>query len=98
MRFATACEDARGSLCGRRRIGEETASLHDELDADTASLCRSAQARLRYSAVDRPDIQHAVRVHSKSLTGPGVNDWHTLQRVARYVKRCPDTGILFSWH
>ena len=38
------------------------ASMHDVLDADKTSLYRSTVARLNYWAVDRPDIQYAVRV------------------------------------
>ena len=54
-------------------------------------------ARLNYSAVDRPDLQYSVRVCSKSMPSPRVNDWQKLKRVARYVKECPDTRIMFAW-
>ena len=75
---------------------EET-SAHDVLDADKTSLYRRAVARLNCWAVDKLDIQYAVRVCSKSLSSPRVNDWQRLKLVARYVKECPDTGIMFEW-
>ena len=75
----------------------EEASTHDALDADKTSLNRSAVARLTYWAVDRPDIQNAVRVCSKSMSSPRVRDWQRLKGVARYAKGCPDTGIIFEW-
>ena len=60
----------------------EKASTHDVLHADKTSLYRSAVARLNYWSVDRPDIQYAVRVCSKSMSNPRVNDWQRLKRVA----------------
>ena len=48
------------------------ASMHDVLDADKTSWYRSAAARLNFWAGDRPDIQYAVRVCSKSMSSPRV--------------------------
>ena len=31
------------------------------------------------------------------MSCPRVNDWHRLKRVARFVKECPDTGVMFEW-
>ena len=75
----------------------EKESTHDVLDADRTSLYRSAVVRLNYWAVERPDIQCAMRVCAKSMPSPRINDWQRLKRVARYVKGCPDTGIMFEW-
>ena len=44
----------------------EKALVRDVLNADKTSLYRSAVARLSCWAVDRPDMQHAVRICSKS--------------------------------
>ena len=66
--------------------------MRGELDAD-----RGAVASLRYWAVNKVDMQYAVRVCSKSMPGPGVNDSQRLKRVARYVTGCPDTGSMFAW-
>ena len=57
----------------------EKASMHDVLDADKTSLYRSEAARLNDWAVDRPDIQYAVRVCSKYMSSPGVNDRQRLK-------------------
>ena len=54
------------------------ASMHDALDADKTRSYRSTVARLNYWAVDRLDIQYAVRVCSKSMSSPRVSDWHRL--------------------
>ena len=45
----------------------EEASTYDVLGADKTSLYRSAVARLNYWAVDRLDMQYAVRMCSKSM-------------------------------
>ena len=50
--------------------------MHDALDADKTSLHRCAVARLNYWEVDRPGMQYAVRVCSRSMSSPRVNDWH----------------------
>ena len=75
----------------------DKASVHGVLDADKTSLDRSAVARLHHWAVDRPDIEYAVRVCSKSTSSPRVNNWQRRKRVARCVKGCPDTGFMLEW-
>ena len=72
-----------GVAAGARESRRE-ASISDALDADKTSVFTSAVANLNCWAVDRPDIKDAVRMCSKSLSGPGVNDWHRAQ-----VKGCP---------
>ena len=62
------------------------ASMHDELHADKTSLYRSAVVWLNYWAVDRPDIQYAVRECSKSKAG---------QRLAKTHARCQVRGTMF---
>ena len=47
----------------------EEAPTHDVMDAEKTSLCRSAVARLNNWAVDRPDIQYAVRVAETQTCG-----------------------------
>ena len=61
----------------------------------TRRVCTEAQW-LNCWAVDRPDMQYAVRVCSKSMLSQRVNDWQRLERVARYVNGCPDTGSCSS--
>ena len=57
----------------------EKASMHHVLGADKTSLYRSAVPRLKDWAVDRPDMQYAVRVCSKSMSSPRVTDWQRLK-------------------
>ena len=71
-------ESAKGFLvkareCSWESSQSEEAATH-ELDADETSLYRSAVARLNLWPVYRPDIQYAVRVCSKSMSSPRVND------------------------
>ena len=47
------------------------------------SLYRGAADRLNYWTADRPDTRYSVRVCSKSVSGPRVNNWQRLERVAR---------------
>ena len=60
----------------------EKASMPEAFFADKTSLYRSAVARLNFWAVDRPDVQHAVRLCSKCMSSPGVSEWQKLMRVA----------------
>ena len=61
--------------------------MHDALDADRTSLYRCAVARLKYCAVDRPDMQYAVRVCFKSMSSPRVNDRHKTQACGKIRER-----------
>ena len=49
--------------------------MHDVLDAEKTSLYTSGVAKLNcWEVVDKPDIQHAVSVRSKSTSSLRVND------------------------
>ena len=49
------------------------------------------------STVARPDLQHAVRVCSKSAANMTSDDWLKLKRIGRYLKGFPHIGIMFAW-
>ena len=70
--------------------------MHEALDVDKTSFYRCTVVRLKYCAVDRTNMQYAVRVCSRSMSRPRVNDWQKRKRVARYVKGCLDTEIVFA--
>ena len=53
-------------------------------------------ARLNYWAVDRPGLQHAVRVCSEAAAKPTADDWLKLKRIGRYVKGSPHIGVMFA--
>ena len=56
----------------------------------------SPVARLNCWAVDKPDLQHAVR-GSKAAAKPTADDWLKLKRVGRNVKGAPHIEIMFAW-
>ena len=58
-------------------------STDEHLGEEKARVYRSTVARLNYWAVDRPDLQHAVRVCSKAAAKPTADDWLKLKRVGR---------------
>ena len=49
-----------------------------------------SQAEQLVGQWDRPDIQHAVRVCSKSAANPTTHDWLKLKRIGRNVTGCPE--------
>ena len=72
-------------------------STNKHVDEERTRLYRSIVARLIYWAVGRPDLQHAVRVCSKSAAKPTRDDWLKRKRTGRYVKGPPHNGITFAW-
>ena len=55
-------------------------STDEQLGEEKARVYRSTVARLNYWAVDRPDLQHPVRVCSKAAAKPTADDWLKLKR------------------
>ena len=72
-------------------------STDEHLGEGKARVYRSTVTRLNHWAVDRPDLQHAVRVCSKAAAKPNADDWLKLKLVGRYVKVSPHIGIMFAW-
>ena len=87
----------RRMLMGIREYQTQRESTDEHLSEEKARLCRSTVARLNCWAVDRPDLQHAVRVCSKAAAKPTADDQLKLKRVGRYVKESPHNGIMFAW-
>ena len=56
------------------------------LDGEKAYEYRSLAARANYFAVDRMDIQNAVKEMCKQMTQPNVGDWRKLKRLDGYLK------------
>jgi Reverse transcriptase (RNA-dependent DNA polymerase) len=52
--------------------------------------------RLLYLAHTRPDIAYAVSVVSRYMHDPRVLHQETVYQILRYLKSCPDKGVLFS--
>ena len=78
--------------CSWRSMQMDTAKQEpsgDEMSEEEAWVYRSTVARLNNWAVDRPDMQHAVRVCSKSAANPTTHDWLKLKPIGRNVTGCP---------
>ncbi|KAL1565166.1 secreted RxLR effector protein 161-like protein [Salvia divinorum] len=43
----------------------------------------------------RPDLGHAISVVSRFMADPGIEHWHALKWILRYLKGTTDYGILF---
>ena len=67
------------------------------LDGGKAYEYRSLAARANYLAVDRMDIQNAVKEMCKNMTQPTVGDWRKLKRLARYLKGKPRTVSQYKY-
>jgi hypothetical protein len=68
-----------------------------EVLAGEASRFRSWTARLNYLAMDRPDIQFAVKACAKAMASPKTEDFVRLERLLRYLKHRPNLKIEYEW-
>lgn len=55
----------------------------EELSGAEASRYRMVTARLKHLAMDRPDIQYAVKEASKHMAKPRLQHWALLKRIGR---------------
>ncbi len=67
------------------------------LDANAARKYRAITARLNYMAVDRVDIQYAVKEAARSMANPKVSDWPKLVKIGRYLLGRPRLVMEFPW-
>ncbi len=56
-----------------------------ELEAEAGSEYRALAARANYLALDRPDIQYAVKELCRAMAKPTVGDRRKMKRLARYL-------------
>jgi hypothetical protein len=77
-------EDSKGvKVPVEKDDGEEDES--DELDIQQAKVYRSLTATVNYMAADRPDLQFAASVLSRTMSRPTEKSWSRLKRVGRYL-------------
>ena len=50
------------------------------------------------ASVTRPDISFAVSKMSRFMSNPGIDHWHALERVMRYLRGTMSYGIHYSGH
>jgi hypothetical protein len=69
----------------------------EELKNGEATWFRALAARANYLAMDRPDIQYAVKEVCRGMAKPTVGDKKKLKRIGRYLKGRPRMVQKYDW-
>ena len=72
-----------------RETAEEVARNHEPLGVHEAKRFRAIAARANFLALDRPDVQFAVKELCRDMAAPNAGSWQKLKRVARCWVRYP---------
>ena len=74
-----------------KRINSNKHALGSDtlFDARSNTLYRAAAARAKYLVAERADVAFAVKECGRRMSSPTTTDWARLERVVRYLKRCP---------
>ena len=75
----------------------ETEENAEELNAEDSTRFRAIAARANYLALDRADLQYAVKEVCRAMAKPTVGAKKKLKRVARYLKGKPRMVWAFNW-
>jgi hypothetical protein len=67
----------------------ETDTEAETLDAESARRYRAVAARLTHLAVDRPDIQYAVKEAARAMSSPCSHHWQQLSKTGKYLLVTP---------
>ena len=82
-------------------VDEGVMAINEEdgepLTGEEATRYRAITARLNYLAVDRPDIQYAVKEAARSMATPQKAHWSKLTRIGRYLVGKPRLIMRFPW-
>ena len=62
-----------------------------------ATQFRSISARANYLALDRPDLQFAVKELGRSMSRPTENPWKTFIRLGKYIVHKPKLVLHYKW-
>lgn len=68
----------------------------ETLDNEQAALFRSGLGLVLYIAMDRPDIQFAVKTLSSYMSKPSTKAMAALKHLTSYLDGTPDSGILLK--
>ena len=79
------------------RVMPETEEESPLLSPKDASAFRGMAARANYLALDRADIQFAVKEVARRMARPREADWQLLKRLARYLITAPRAVATFTW-
>ncbi len=77
--------------------GEDDQEGSPLLSSSEASRYRALAARANYLALDRPDVQFAVKEIARRMAKPCEADWILLKRLARYLVGAPRAVLHFEW-
>lgn len=69
----------------------------DFMNLEEASTYRMMAARLIYLAMDRPDIQNAIKERAKQMPRPKEHHWVLIKRMGRYLTKVPRLVQKFDW-
>jgi len=68
----------------------------ETLDNEQAALFRSGLGLVLYIAMDRPDLQFAVKTLSSYISKPSTKAMAALKHLTSYLDGTPDSGILLK--
>ena len=90
----------------REAVWRDDGQAHDDGDEELEdpklvgeqfTLYQSVAARLNYYALDRPDLQYAVKELMRKMSCPTANDMVRLKRVGRYLLTAPRVAMYYPW-
>ena len=90
-------EDSKGlmSPCVKEEWSEEEQIHEFDLDPEDMSKFRRLAARANYLALDRVDIQFAVKELCRDMANPSGESMRKLKRLARYLLAVPEWETIF---
>jgi hypothetical protein len=68
----------------------------EDLSREDCTRYRAIVARANYLALDRADIQYAVKELCRSMSAPTKSDWEKLKRLGRYLVGKPRMVSVFE--
>ena len=77
--------------------GEAGGEDDEELDPTDARRYQAITFRINYLAVDRVDIQNAVKEAARTMNTPRRSNWSILQKIRRYLVGTPRLVMKFPW-
>ena len=72
---------------------QETPEAQVLLEGAEASTYRTATGILIYVALDRPDVQHGVRLATQQMKSPTVGGMRLVKHIVKYMKDKDDYGV-----
>ena len=80
-----------------QKKGDEGLESENPMEDAAASRYRASVARCNYLAVDRPDIQYAVKELARWMSKPRLCDQGGLDHLGKYLKTNPRAVQWFEW-